>query len=183
MLKLSLPKLDVWNDKTEEFDELGGQTVELEHSLYTMAAWEAKWKTPFAAKKGLTQEQLLDYITNFMCQTPEIPRSAWLTLNQECLKKVSDYMEDSQTATTIKKLSNRVGSGRNQIVTAELIYFYMTQFNIPPEYERWHLNRLMTLLDVCSAKSAPPKKMGRREAAQMREAQNAALRAKLGSRG
>lgn len=182
MLKLSLPKLDVWDDNLEEFKELGGQTVELEHSLYTVAAWEAKWKTPFASKKGLTQEQLLDYIKNFMCQTPEIPNSAWLTLNQEFLKKVSDYMEDSQTATTIKKLQSS-GANRREIVTAELLYFYMTQFNIPPQYEHWHLNRLMTLLDVCSVKSAPSKKMGRKEAAQMRATQNAQMRARLGSKG
>lgn len=183
MLKLSLPKLDIWDEKTEEFKEIGGQTIELEHSLYTLAGWEAKWKTPFASKKGLTQEQRLDYIMNFMCQTEDVPRSAWLTLNQECFKKINDYMEDSQTATTVKRLSNAFVSYRNQIVTAELIYFYMTQFNIPPQYEHWHLNRLMTLLDVCSIKNTPPKKMSRREAAQMQEAQNAALRAKLGSRG
>lgn len=183
MLKLSLPKLDVWDDKTEEFKELGGQTIELEHSLYTVAAWEAKWKVAFANKKGLTREQLLDYITNFMCQTPDVPKSAWLTINQPTFEKIRDYMEDSQTATTVKKLQSQIGANRRETITAELIYFYMTQFNIPPQYEHWHLNRLLTLLDVCAAKSAPPKKMGRREAAQMQAAQNAALRAKLGSRG
>lgn len=183
MLKLSLPKIDIWDDKTEEFKELGGQTVELEHSLYTVAAWEAKWKTEFANKKGLTREQLLDYITTFMCQTPEIPKSAWLTIDQATFETIRNYMEDSQTATKVRKLQNMPGSGRQGTITAELIYFYMTQFNIPPEYEHWHLNRLLTLLDVCAAKSAPPKKMGRREAAQMQAAQNAALRAKLGSRG
>lgn len=182
MLKLSLPKLDVWDEKTEEFKEIGGQTVELEHSLYTVAGWEAKWKTPFAKKKGLTKEQLLDYIISFMCQTPEVPRSAWLTLDQECLKKVNDYMEDPQTGTTIHK-SPFTSNGKSETVTAELIYFYMTQFNIPPEYEHWHLNRLMTLLTVCSIKNSPPKKMGRKEAAQWQAAQNAKRRSKLGSRG
>lgn len=182
MLRLSLPKHNIWDEKTEEFGEIGGQTVELEHSLYTIAGWEAKWKIPFAAKKGLTKEQLLDYIINFMCQTPEVPRSAWLTLDQECLKKVNDYMEDPQTGTTINRLSSMPHS-RSETVTAELIYFYMAQFNIPPEYERWHLNRLMTLLTVCSIKNSPPRKMGHKEAAQWQAAQNAKRRAQTGSRG
>lgn len=184
MLRLSLPRREIWNEKTEEFDFIGGETVELEYSLYTVAAWEAKWKISFANKNGLTREQLLDYIMNFMCQTPDIPAMSWAMIDQEFITKIQEYMEDSQTATTFHRHENagRV-SKKNQIVTAELIYFYMAQFNIPLEFEHWHFNRLMTLIDVCAVKNSPPKKMSKREAAQAQRAQNEALRAKYGSRG
>lgn len=183
MLKLFLPKIDIWDDRTEEFKELGGIEVEFEHSLYTVAAWEAKWKIPFAKKKGLTREQLFDYITNFMCQTANVPTDAWLCLNGELVKRVSEYLEDSNTATTIKHIAGGSKSKGSGVVTAEVIYFYMAQFGIPFECEHWHLNRLMKLIEVCAEKNSPPKKMSAKEAAMMREKQNQAMRQKLGSRG
>lgn len=183
MLRLSLPAIEIYNEQTEEFETLGGKTVELEHSLYTVAAWESKWKTPFADKKGLTREQLLDYIMNYMCQTEGVDSTDWMTLNQQTIEKISDYMEDPSSATTISSHGNRPGSSRREIVTAEVLYFYMAQFGIPFECEHWHLNRLMKLIDVCAIKNSPPKKMGRKEAAQMQARQNAAMRAKLGSKG
>lgn len=182
MLRLSLPKLEAIDDKTGEFKEFGGETVELEHSLYTVASWEAKWKTPFASKNGLTREQFMDYLIEHMCQTPGVPKRSWLAINQHFLLAVKEYMDDSQTATTIKRLPGH-SRRSSEIVTAELLYFYMTQYNIPQSYEHWHLNRLLTLLDVCAVKSAPPKKMSAKEAAAMQAKQNAELRAKLGSRG
>lgn len=183
MLKLSLPKLDVWNPDKEVFEDLGSITVELEHSLYTIAGWESKWKKPFANNKGLAHEEFIDYIMNFMCQTPNVPKTAWLSLNQESIQKVNEYIEDPSTATTIKRNNFRPKGSRREIVTAELIYYYMTQLNIPFECEHWHLNRLMTLIEVGLIKSSPPKKMGRREAAALQAKQNAEMRAKLGSRG
>lgn len=182
MLKLFLPKLDVWDEKAEEFKEFGGIQVELEHSLYTISQWESKWKIPFANTKGLTREQLLDYIMNFMCQTPDVPTNAWLAMSQKELQTISDYLEDPACATTIKSRPYGHG-GKKEVVSAELIYFYMTQFGIPFECERWHLNKLMKLIDVCAIKNAPPKKMGRKEAAIQQAQLNAARRAKTGSRG
>ena len=179
MLRLS-PKLEVWNNETEEFDIIGGD-IELEHSLYTVAAWEAKWKKPFANKKGLTHEELLDYIKNFMCQTKDVSSEVWLALSSDDLKKVADYMEDSMTATTIKRLPG--GKSKSSIVTAELIYFYMANYGIPFECEHWHLNRLMTLIDVCADKNTPPKKMSKTDAARKQAEQNAAMRKRFNSKG
>lgn len=181
MLRLCLPKLETWNPETEEFENIGGAEVELEHSLYTVAAWEAKWKKPFADKKGLGREEFLDYIMNFMCQTEGISRESWLTLTQKEFKQITEYMEDSMTATSIKHQNRSHKS--HSIVTSELIYFYMAQFGIPFECERWHLNRLMTLIDVCSEKSTPPKKMSKADAAKAQAAQNAAMRKRFGSKG
>lgn len=183
MLQLSLPKLEIWDPKQESFVYKGGETIELEHSLYTIAAWESKWKKPFANKSGLTREELFDYIMHFMCQTSGIPTSSWLTMDQDSIKKIRDYMEDPNTAFSSKKSKSMRGSSIRETVTADLIYFYMTQFGIPFECEHWHLNRLMALIDVCAMKNSSPKKMGKNEAAAMRRAQNARMREKLGSRG
>lgn len=179
MLRLSL-KLEVWNEETEEFENIGSD-LEFEHSLYTIAAWEAKWKKPFANKKGLKKEELLDYIKNFMCQTKDVPPQTWLALTSNDVKQIADYMEDPMTATTVK---HQNGSKRSRsFVTSELIYFYMANYGIPWECEHWHLNRLMTLIDVCAAKNTPPKKMGKRDAAKQQASQNARMRKMLGSKG
>lgn len=183
MLKLSLPSREIWNSDKETFDSIGGVEVELEHSLYTLAGWEAKWKIPFANKKGLTHKQFLDYIMNFMCQTTDIPKSSWLTMDAEILKLIQEYMEDSQTATTIKNSNPGRSKNKREIITAELLYCYMFQQGIPIECEHWHLNRLMTLIDVCAIKSSPPKKMSRKDAAILQQQQNARMRAKFGSKG
>lgn len=183
MLKLSLPKRDVWDEETEEFKTIGGKIVELEHSLFTVGEWESKWKKPFANKKGLDRKMLLDYIINFMCQTSGISREDWLTIDQDTINAISEYMNDPHTATTIKKINNAQGRSKNETVTAELLYCYMVQLGIPFSCEHWHLNRLLTFIEVCSIKASPPKKMSKKEAAAMWAKQNAEMRSKLGSRG
>lgn len=182
-LKLLLPKRDIWDDVKEEFGTIGGVEVELEHSLYTIAGWEAKWHIPFAKTGGLTQKEFVDYIINFMCQTPDIPSTAWLTLDEKCIKMINDYMEDPHSGTSIKSLEKKRHTGRKEIPSAEILYFYMFQMGIPMECERWHLNRLLMLIDVCAIKSGPQKKMSHKDATTLRQQQNAAMRAKLGSRG
>lgn len=181
-LKLKLPEREVWDPNNEQFDFIGGQQIELEHSLYTIAGWEAKWHIPFANLDGIDQQQFLDYITTFMCQTPDIPKTAWLTIDEMFLRKVQAYMEDPCTATSIKGMKSKPRQ-KKKITTAEELYCYMFQLGIPIECERWHLNRLMTLIDVCAIRTGPQKKMGRKEAAQLQRQQNEMMRAKLGSRG
>lgn len=183
MLTLSLPAIEIWNERTEEFETIGGGELEFEHSLYAISGWEAKWKKPFAAKKGLTHEELLDYIMNFMCLTKNVSKQTWLTLTDKEIKQIVNYMEDPMTATTIKHQNRSVGGSSKNFVTSELIYFYMTTFGIPWECEHWHLNRLMTLIDICAVKNTPSKKMGKKDAAKYQAAQNAAMRKKYGSKG
>lgn len=184
MLRLSLPKLDVWDEKEEEFKEIGGITVELEHSLYTIAGFESKWKKAFASKEGLTREQFLDYIQNFMCQTPDVPVSAWLTMTQENMKTIAEYLEDPMSAAKIHGFGgSKEPSYRKDTMVSDLVYYYMTQFNIPFECEHWHLNRLMKLIDICTVKQAPRKKINKREAALQQAKLNAERRSKYNSRG
>lgn len=183
MLRLSLRQLDAWDEKAEVFRRIGDDIdVELEHSLYTISIFENRHKKAFSSVKGLTKEELLDYVKNCMCLTSNVPDDAWLSLTQKDIIRIAEYIEDPACATTIKRDSNRVGR-RGSTVTAELIYFYMAQFNIPLEFEHWHLNRLMTLIEVAAIKNAPPKKMSKSEAARRQAEINARHLAMTGSRG
>lgn len=176
MLHLSLkPSDDVWNEKTEQFETLPTYEVDLEHSLYTISLYEQRNRIPFAKKDGLTNDRLLDYIVNCMCQTPDVPLSAWLNLTDSDLKRITDYMEDEACATTIHRMDERK-PGRKETVTAEILYFHLAQFNFPLEFEHWHLNRLMKLLDVAAIKSSPPRKMSKKDSAAWQRAQNAKRR-------
>lgn len=178
MLKLFLRPIDVWDDKNEEFITIGGVEVELEHSLYTVSLWEQKYKEPFASLKGLERRQLLDYVSNMMCQTPDVPSTAWLALTQDDVIKIKEYLEDPACATKVYRSGGQRNGGKKETMSAELIYFYMAQFNIPLEFEHWHLNRLMTLIDVAAIKNSPPRKMSKRESAMEQARLIAAQRAR-----
>lgn len=181
MLRLTLPEHEVLDPETSTFVTLGGQTVDMEYSLYTVSLWESKWKKPFV--ESMTKFTPKDEIEWFkcMCVTPDVPDRAWMTLTHDIRKQIYEYMSDRQTATTI---SRRPGKpGKKQIITSEIIYFWMTQLSIPFECEHWHFNRLMTLIEVGFVKQAGPQKMGAKEAAQLQRDLVAQRRAKTGSRG
>ena len=66
-----------------------------------------------------------------------------------------------------------------QMVVKELL----AAAQIPFSCEKWHLNRLMTLIRVCSEKNTPSKKMNRRDILSQNKALNAARRKASGSKG
>lgn len=168
MLQLFLRRLDeVWDNQNQEFRSIGGITVELIHTLYTVSKWEQKYRKPFARFKDISRKELLDYIMNFMCQTPDVNPVDWLVLTEDDINKIIDYMKDPGCATTIRRVPGQEENGgrRRETMTAEVIYYHMCQFNIPFECEHWHLNRLMLMLDVAAIKSSPPRKMGKKASA------------------
>ena len=59
----------------------------------------------------------------------------------------------------------------------------MIASNIPMECEKWHLNRLLTLIRICSIKNAPPKKMSKREIIERNRVLNEARKKKLHTNG
>ena len=86
------------------------------------------------------------------------------------------------TATTITQYES--SHGKREIITSEVIYYYMIAQNIPVEFEKWHINRLLTLIKVCAIKNDPkPKKMSKAAIAKQNRALNAARRKRLGTRG
>ena len=179
MLKITIPSREMFNEKTQEFFHVHEYTIQLEHSLVSVSKWESKWNKPFLAKEKKTIDETIDYI-RCMTITQNIDPSVYNGLTPELIEKVTKYIDAPMTATTFV---NNKGKANNEVVTSELIYYWMVALNIPKECEKWHLNRLMTLIRICNIKNQPAKKMSKREIMQRNSALNAARRAKLNSKG
>ena len=181
MLTIKIPiTQEGWDEVKEEFVEAKYQTLQLEHSLVSLSKWESKWKKPFFSKKGMTTEETLDYI-KFMTVSKNVDPDVYDHLSRENIEEVMAYIDDPMTATTF---SNDGKSGSNrEVITSELIYYWMIASNIPFECQKWHLNRLITLIRVCSIKNNPPKKRSKRDIMSQNAALNAARRKQMNTKG
>ena len=171
----------------EYFDEEKGEfiypeaiTLQMEHSLVSLSKWEAKWHKPFLSKEKMTDEETLDYI-KCMTLTENVPDSVYSYISNNNIGEITDYINNPMTATTISKDKN--GKPNREIVTAELIDYWMISLGIPYEYRTFHLNKLLTLIEVCAIKNGPQKKMSKEEAMKQQRALNAARRKRLNSKG
>lgn len=159
-----------------------GGVLTLEHSLLSISKWESKWKTPFLEPKPpKTKEQSIDYIR---CMTIGQPLSDldYYSIGQDTMERINSYISTSQTATFITQ-AKKSRPGVREPVTSELIYYWMIQNNIPFECQKWHLSRLLMLIEVCQFKNSPPKKMSRGEILKRNAALNKARQAQLHTRG
>lgn len=181
MLQIIVPITpEGWDEKTEKFIEPKTKVLQLEHSLVSLSKWESKWCKPFLSKDNMTYEETIDYI-KCMTLTQNVDPTVYEHLTQQNIDDVVQYINAPMTATTFSKDENR--KINNEIVTAELIYYWMIASQIPFECQKWHINRLITLIRVCSIKNQPPKKRSKRDIMQSNAALNAARRAKMHSRG
>ena len=179
-LVLTIPEREFYDDRTGRFITTKKTTLQLEHSLLSITKWESKWHKPYLSKAQKTEEEALDYI-RCMCIGKDVDPTVFRAITAKQAKMIADYINDPMTATTIKRKDNRPS---REIITNELVYFWMTSFSIPFDpCEKWHFNRLMTLIEIASIKNQPPKKMGKRQAAQERSALNAQRRAKYNTHG
>lgn len=179
MLRITIPKTDLWDEQNQEFLYIKEQTLQLEHSLVSISKWEAKWHKPFLSKNPKTDAEVLDYI-KCMTITQNVDPKTYLGLTSSEIDKVNAYIENPMTATTI---SDRQTKSRGEIVTSELIYHWMIALGIPFECQKWHLNRLLTLIRVCEIKSRKPRKRSQQEIIRDNIARNAANRKKFNTRG
>lgn len=180
MLTITIPEKELFDESQSRFVKMEGGTFQIEHSLAAIAKWEAKWGVPFLAKTQKTVEESLDYI-RCMTVTPDVDPALYNQIDGKIMKEINDYIESKQTATTIRRMGPQ--KPNREIVTSEVIYYWMVAANIPPEYDKWHLNRLLTLIEVYSVKSGPQKKMGRKEALAQQRALNESRKAKYKTRG
>lgn len=181
MLQLKIPlSPEGWDDEKQEFVEPITVTLQLEHSLVSLSKWESKWKKAFLSKKEKTIEEILDYI-KCMTLTPNVDPEVYNLLTADNYRQIQDYINDPMTATHLPE--DRGGKRNNEVVTSELIYFWIITLNIPVEFQYWHLNRLLTLVKVCNVKNQPPKKGSKRDIMSRNAALNAARRKQLNSRG
>lgn len=180
MLRLIVPGTDYFNEETETFETVGDVELELEHSLVSLSKWESKYQKPFLDNNSKTTEELLGYI-EAMIISPIYPSEIFGRLSQENINRINAYIESKESATTFGTMPQRRGKG--EVITSELIYYWLVAFNIPFECEYWHLNRLFALIRICNIKNAKPKKMSRNEIASRNRELNAVRRAQYNTSG
>ena len=180
MLRIVIPECQLFNEETEEFVYTKEQKLQLEHSLVSLSKWESKWHKPFLGKDDKTFDETIDYI-KCMTLTPNVDPNIYLFLTKENIKDINDYIGDPMTATTFSE--NGPNARNREIITSELIYYWMVALNIPFECQKWHLNRLLTLIRICNIKNQPTKKRSKSEIMSRNAALNASRRKQLNSKG
>ena len=181
-ITIPAPALEEWDERNEEFVYriIGKETtISLEHSLVSLSKWESKWCKPFL-HSDISDEEFLDYI-KCMTLTPNVSPEVYKNITEENKKSIVDYIYAPMTATKIPNNNNAKKS--REKVTSELIYYWMISLGIPFECQKWHINRLISLIKVCEFKNTPPKKQSMREIMSRNSALNAARRKKIKKKG
>lgn len=180
MLYITIPETTLWDDNAQIFIPVKRHVLQLEHSLISISKWESQWLKPFLGKEEKTNQELLSYI-KYMTITQNVPDEVYLCLTDANYKVINDYIEAPMTA---KHFNNkRKGPLNQETITSELLYYWMIALNIPSQYEKWHLNRLLALIRVCNEKNEPPKKRSANEVLQQNADLNAARKKALNTSG
>lgn len=179
MLELHIPQGELFDESKNEFYTVKATTLRLEHSLISISKWESKWHKRFLDKKPKTAEELMDYIKCMTINQSVDPR-VYDRLSRSDIEAINAYISDPMTATTFTK---KAMGNNGEAISSELIYYWMTSYNIPFECEKWHINRLMTLINICGIKNQPSKKMGKKATLKRNASLNAARRKAHHTRG
>lgn len=181
MLRITVPAAEFWDEVNEVFIYKKEQSLQLEHSLVSISKWESRWNKAFLGKQEKTEEEILDYV-RCMTLTQNISPEVYTRLSGENYAAINAYIEAPMTAT--KFVDDPKKGGNRDVVTSELIYYWMISYNIPVDIcQKWHLNRLLTLIRVFNMKNSHPKKSSKREMWSRNTAMNAANRKRFGSKG
>ena len=180
MLHITIPSAELWDEENQEFIHTKEYVLQLEHSLVSISKWESKWNKVFLSKEDKTYEQTIDYI-KCMTITQNIPDEAYRFITKSNVDEIEKYISAPMTATWFN--NDKPTGGNREKITSELIYYWMIALNIPFECQKWHLNRLLTLIRVCNVKNTPPKKMSKRSLMQRNAALNAARRKQYNTTG
>ena len=180
MLRVIIPAVEGWDEIKEEYFYIKSHELQLEHSLVSVSKWESKWCKPFMSNDKMTDEETIDYI-KCMTITQNVPPEVYDNIPNYIIEEIINYIGSPMTATRF--YDDRNQKRNREVVTSELIYYWMIALNIPFECQKWHLNRLLTLIRVCNIKNTPPKKMSKRSIMSRNAALNAARRKQLNTRG
>lgn len=181
MLKIHLSEVELFDSNTQMFITQGpAMDLVLEHSLISISKWESKWLKPFLVDEELPPDELKDYINCMVVQGNDNDLNIADRLTPAQMNHISEYIKCPNTATKIKANNSK---GNREIITSELIYYWMISLNIPFECQLWHLNRLLTLINVCDIKNTPAKKMSKSEVMSRNKAMNAARKKAMNTSG
>lgn len=180
MLQIVTPNTEQWDEANNEFVYTKSQKLQLEHSLVSISKWESKWCKPFISNTGKTSTETLDYI-KCMTLTQNVQPEIYGCLTMDNIKDINNYIESDMTATTFRAMGNE--STSREVITSELIYYWMIALDIPFECQKWHLNRLLTLIRICNIKNKAPKKQNAKQIMSRNAALNQARRDKLNTKG
>lgn len=181
MLEITIPKRELFDEALEEFVELPEVKLVLEHSLVSLSKWESKWEVPFLGETPLTDAQTIDYI-RCMTLTEGVDPEVFTRFSNENINAVTEYINAKMTATWFS--DKKPTKGKAEVITSELVYYWMISLTIPFECQHWHLARLLTLIRVCNEKNQPnDKKMSKSELAARNRALNAQRKAQLKTSG
>lgn len=183
MLFLTVKGREFLNEETMEIIDAPTQILKLEHSLLSISTWESIWHKPYFSEKDKTAEELLSYIKCMTINRNQVNPIVFQCLTKEHIMKIKDYIDNPMTATTFSKRVDEQKPMKKEIITAEIIYYWMISAQIPLECEKWHINRLMTLIKVFGIKNAPKKKIGKGQLTKRNAAMNAANRKRMRSKG
>lgn len=179
MLTIVVPGYELYDEENNEFIYQDDVKLQLEHSLVSISKWESKWCKPFLDKKSKTPDEIIDYV-RCMTITKDVDDDVYERLTRNNVMDINEYLEAPMTATTFAKDN---GSPNREIITSELIYYWMISYNIPINCQFWHINRLLTLIKVFNVKNSPPKKMSKQEIYARNRELNRQRRQQLNSNG
>ena len=179
MITIVIPSSEDYDEEHQIFIDRPEVKLSLEHSLVSLSKWESKWHKAYLHSEK-TNEEVIDYI-RCMTITQNVNPEVYSRIPVPVLKQIISYIDDPMTATTFR--DNPHAKKNRQIITSEVIYAMMFNFNISKECEKWHLNRLFALLRVCGEMQAPAKKMSKKDILKQNRALNEARRAKMKSKG
>ena len=174
VLDLYIPGKEFQNSELQEFIYTKDITLHLKHSLVSLTRWEQHYKRRFLDDGPKNEEEYRFYI-QCMTLNKDVDPLVYTVLQEDDIKKVTDYLHDSMTATTLPKQNNN--RSNSEKLSSELIYYYMSALNIPFECEKWFLNNLIILISIASIKNNPQEKKSKPSWSSIR-ALNAARNAK-----
>ena len=184
MKTITIPERELWDEKKEEFVRFPKKTIQIEHSLVSIRKWESKWHKPFLNRKEKkTSEETISYIQCMTVSPNNIELDFYRYLPDNVLEEIQKYIDNPMTATWFNEAGKPEIPFKEEVITAEIIYYWMIALNIPVEFEKWHIHQLLTLIKVVNIKTSPKKKMGMKEDLKQRDALNKLRRAKYGSKG
>ena len=184
MLTVQIPAQELFDDETSKFRYAPSATLTLEHSLVSLSKWESKWKKPFLGKDKRSMEETLDYIKCMSLSPEEVPEIVYQSLPNEILNQITEYINDKMTATWFNEIPGQSRPTTGEVITAEIIYYWIVALQIDFQVQEWHLNRLLTLIRVVNLKNDPKKKMmPKKDAAAQQRMLNEERKIRLGTKG